>query len=144
MKATSDYPPMSSKAPLGNNPSGGKYRVLLVDDSIFVRKQLNQILSSEGFEILGQAENGVEGFQMYKEHHPNIDLVTMDITMPNLDGISCLEKILKFHRDARVVMISALGKEDLVKKALVTGAKNYIIKPLDRKKVLERIAAVLK
>ena len=66
------------------------------------------------------------------------------LVMPNLDGISCLEKILEFHREARVVMISALGKEDLVKKALVTGAKNYIIKPLDRKKVLERIAAVLK
>ena len=144
MKAKTDFPAASSKDPLGINPAGGKYRVLLVDDSMFIRKQLTQILSSEGFEILGQAENGLEGFQMYREFHPDIDLVTMDITMPNLDGISCLEKILKFDKNARVVMISALGKEELVKKALVTGARNYIIKPLDRKKVLERIAAALK
>jgi two-component system chemotaxis response regulator CheY len=67
----------------------------------------------------------------------------MDITMPNMDGISCLEKIVAFDSKARVIMISALGKEDLVKKALLAGAKNYIVKPLDRKKVLDRIKGVL-
>ena len=82
--------------------------------------------------------------EKYKEHHPNIDLVTMDITMPKLDGITALEKIIEFDKDAIVVMISALGKQELVKKSLLLGAKNYIIKPLDRKKVLERIVMVIK
>jgi len=110
---------------------------------MFVRKQLSQILTSEGFDVVGQAEDGNQGLELFKELHPDVDLVTMDITMPNMDGITCLEKIVVFDRNAKVVMISALGKEDLVKKALISGAKNYIIKPLDRKKVLEQIAGVL-
>ena len=124
-------------------PSGIPYKVLLVDDSMFVRKQLNQILSSEGFDVVGQAEDGLLGLELFKELHPNVDLVTMDITMPNMDGVTCLEKIIAFDRSAKVIMISALGKEDLVKKALMTGARNYIVKPLNRKKVLERISGVL-
>ena len=78
---------------------------------------------------------------MYKEYKP--DLVTMDITMPKMDGITALTKIIEYDKNARVVMVSALGKEDMVKKALLAGAKNYITKPLDRKKVLERIKMVL-
>ena len=74
---------------------------------------------------------------------PKCDLVTMDITMPKLDGISALEQIMAFDKNAKVVMVSALGKEELVKKSLMAGAKSYIVKPLDRKKVLERIAKVL-
>ncbi|MCG8453792.1 MAG: response regulator [Spirochaetales bacterium] len=144
MKASADYPTVNAKNPEGVDPFGRPYRVLLVDDSMFVRKQLSQILSSEGFEILDQAEDGNQGFMTYKQHYPDVDLVTMDITMPNMDGITCLEKILAFDKEAKVVMISALGKEDLVRKALVTGAKNFIVKPLDRKKVLERIRGVLK
>jgi len=144
MKAITDFPSINAKDPMGIKPSGQPYKVLLVDDSIFVRKQLGQILASEAFEIAGQASDGIEGLQLYKELYPDVDLVTMDITMPNMDGISCLEKIKEFDKDARVVMISALGKEDLVKKALLLGARNYIIKPLDRAKVLERIAVALK
>ena len=82
--------------------------------------------------------------EKYKEHYPNVDLVTMDITMPKMDGVTALEKIIEFDKNARVVMISALGKQDLVKKALMIGAKNYIVKPLDRKKVLERVVLSLK
>jgi two-component system chemotaxis response regulator CheY len=143
MKANADFPTLNAKNPQGLDPSGTPYRVLLVDDSMFVRKQLNQILSSEGFHVVGQAEDGVQGLVLFKELHPNVDLVTMDITMPNMDGITCLEKIISFDNGAKVIMISALGKEDLVKKALMAGAKNYIVKPLDRKKVLDRISGVL-
>ncbi len=121
--------------------SGSKYTVLLVDDSAFVLKQLKQILISENFLIVGTAENGVDAVEMYKELSPC--LVTMDITMPNMDGITALTQIIEYDKNARVVMISALGKEDMVKKALLAGAKNYITKPLDRKKVLERIKMVM-
>ena len=89
------------------------------------------------------AADGKEGVDKYKELCPNVDLVTMDITMPKMDGITALEQIMAFDKNAKVVMVSALGKEELVKKSLMTGAKSYIIKPLDRKKVLERIAKVL-
>jgi len=143
MKANADFPTINAKKPEGVSPSGVPYRVLVIDDSIFVRKQIGQILTSEGFEVVGQAGDGVEGIEKYKELSPGIDLVTLDITMPRMDGVTTLERILAFDPKATVVMISALGKQDLVKKALVTGAKNYIIKPLDRKKVLERITSVL-
>ena len=110
---------------------------------MFVSKQISQILTSEGFEVVGIAKDGIEGLEKYKELHPNLDLVTMDITMPNMDGVTCLQKIIEFDPDAKIVMISALGKQDLVKKSLLSGAKNYIVKPLDRAKVLERISTVL-
>ena len=125
----------------GINESGKKYRILLIDDSAFVVKQLQQIFVSENYKVVGTAENGEEGVLMYKEHKP--DLVTLDITMPKMDGITALTKIMEFDKEAKVVMVSALGKEDMVKKALLAGAKNYITKPLDRKKVLERIKMVL-
>lgn len=143
MQAKSDFPSINERTPDGHKPDGTPYRVLLVDDSIFIAKQLSQILSSEGYDVVGTAADGLIGVEMYKENFPNVDLVTMDITMPNMDGITALEKIMEFDKNARVVMISALGKEDLVKKALVTGAKSYIVKPLDRKKVLERIHSVV-
>jgi len=143
MQAKSDFPSINERTPDGHKPDGSSYRVLLVDDSIFIAKQLSQILNSEGYAVVGTAADGVQGVEMYKEHYPRLDLVTMDITMPNMDGITALEKIMEFDKNARVVMISALGKEDLVKKALVTGAKSYIVKPLDRKKVLERIHSVI-
>jgi two-component system chemotaxis response regulator CheY len=93
---------------------------------------------------VGTASDGALGLEKYKELHPDIDLVTMDITMPVMDGISALEKILEFDKNACVIMVSALGKEDIVKKSLLMGAKSYIVKPLDRKKVLERVVSVLK
>lgn len=143
MKATSDFPSINERSPDGIKNGGQAYRVLIVDDSMFVTKQISQILSSEGFEVIGTAADGVEGVEKYKELYPNIDLVTMDITMPKMDGVTALEHIVEFDKDAKVVMVSALGKQDLVKKALLAGAKNYIVKPLDRKKVLERVVSVL-
>lgn len=143
MIAKMDYPNINARKAFGQKPDGTAYRVLIVDDSMFVVKQITQILSSEGFEIIGTAGDGFLGLEKYKELHPNIDLVTMDITMPNMDGVTCLQKIIEFDPKACIVMISALGKQDLVKQSLLAGAKNYIVKPLDREKVLERISTVL-
>jgi two-component system, chemotaxis family, chemotaxis protein CheY len=143
MKANSDFPSLNAKPAAGLSPEGMPYNILVVDDSIFVKKQISQILSSEKFNIIDTASDGEEAIEKYKEHHPKIDLVTMDITMPKMDGITALEKIIEFDKSAKIVMVSALGKQELVKKSLLLGAKNYIIKPLDRKKVLERIVTVI-
>lgn len=144
MIAKSDMPNLNDKKPEGLKPEGTPYKVLIVDDSMFIAKQLGQILTSEGFDVVGTASDGIQGLERYKELFPAIDLVTMDITMPQMDGVSALEKILEFDKNAVVVMVSALGKEDVVKKCLLMGAKSYIVKPLDRKKVLERILSILK
>ncbi|HQO65295.1 MAG TPA: response regulator, partial [Spirochaetales bacterium] len=93
--------------------------------------------------VIATASDGLAGVEKYKELSPGIDLVTMDITMPKMDGVTALEKILEYDKNAVVVMVSALGKEDVVKKSLLLGAKSYIVKPLDRKKVLERILSIL-
>lgn len=143
MKTKQDFPSINERPPEGIKDDGTSYRVLIVDDSLFVAKQLGQILASEGYEVVATAADGKEGLDKYKELCPNVDLVTMDITMPKMDGITALEQIMNFDKNAKVIMVSALGKEELVKKSLLLGAKNYIIKPLDRKKVLERIAASL-
>lgn len=144
MKATSDFPNLNQKPADGLKEDGTPYKVIIVDDSIFVKKQLTQILQSEQFDVIDDASDGEEAVEKYKEHYPNVDLVTMDITMPKMDGITALEKIIEFDKNAKVIMISALGKQELVKKSLLLGAKNYIVKPLDRKKVLERIVMILK
>ena len=86
MKANADFPTINKKSPDGIDPSGIPYRVLIIDDSIFVRKQISQILTSEGYEIVGQAGDGVEGIEKFKELTPAVDLVTLDITMPRMDG----------------------------------------------------------
>lgn len=144
MKTKMDFPSINERKPEGQGDGGKAYRVLIVDDSMFVKKQISQILTSEGFEVVGTAADGLEGLEKYKELYPDVDLVTMDITMPKMDGISSLEKIIEFDKDAKVIMVSALGKQDLVKKALMLGAKNYIVKPLDRVKVLERVLQSIK
>ena len=143
MIAKSDVPSMNEKAPEGLKSDGTAYRVLVVDDSMFIAKQLGQIFTSEGFDLAGTAADGAQGLERYKELYPNIDLVTMDITMPVMDGVTALEKILEFDKNACIIMVSALGKEDVVKKSLLMGAKSYIVKPLDRKKVLERVVSIL-
>jgi len=128
----------------GIKPNGLPYRVLIVDDSAFIAKQLAKILTSEGFEVVDTAANGALGVKKYMALHPTVDLVTMDITMPGTDGVSALEKILEFDKEAKIIMISALGTDDMVKKCVLMGAKGYINKPLDRDKVLLRVVPVLK
>jgi two-component system chemotaxis response regulator CheY len=144
VKTLSDYPEINNRKPDGLSPSGQPYRVLVVDDSIFVKKQLSQILASEGFDIIDTASHGAEAVEKYKQHFPKVDLVTMDITMPGMDGITALEKIMEFDKNAKVVMVTALGRQDLVKRSFLLGAKNYIVKPLDRAKVLDRMVSSVK
>ena len=137
------FPNTDTGSSSGLKEDGTPYKVLIVDDSKFVKRQLSKILTSEGFEVIGTAAHGAEAVDKYKDMKEDIDLVTMDITMPGMDGITAMEKIVQFDSSARVVMVSALGKQDLVKKSFMLGASNYIVKPLNRDKVIERLSYVL-
>src|SRR5574344_619710 len=98
MKTKQDAPSIYERPPEGLKLDGTKFRVLIVDDSMFVAKQLGQILTSEGYEVVATAVDGKEGVDKYKELCPNVDIVTMDITMPRMDGITALEQIMAFDR----------------------------------------------
>ena len=110
-------------------------KVLIVDDAMFMRRMIKDILTDSGdFVVVGEAANGVEAMELYQELHP--ELVTMDITMPRMDGINAVRLIKKYDPDARIVMITALGQEKKVKESIVAGARGFIIKPLERERVL--------
>ncbi len=123
--------------------SGEPYRTMVVDDSVFVQKQMSTILNSEGFAVVETAGDGQEALEKYQANPDGIDFITMDITMPRMDGITALTKLIEFDPKVIVIMVSALGKEDLVKKSLLIGAKNYVVKPLNREKVVGRISSIL-
>ena len=114
--------------------------VLLVDDSEFMRNLLREILAGE-FEIVGEAENGVEAVEMYKEHRP--DLVMMDIVMPIRDGIEATAEIKNGDAGAHVIMCTSIGQEEKMKKAVKAGADGYITKPFQKPSVMDAIEDVL-
>lgn len=114
--------------------------VLIVDDIPFVRQTLKQILQEARYQVVGEAGDGQEALQMYAKLRP--DIVTMDIVMPRLGGIEAARKILKLHKDARILIISAMGQESLVMEAINVGARDFILKPFsaaDVIKALDRI-----
>lgn len=112
-------------------------RVLIVDDLPFMRGQLRAIAEAEGFTVAGEAVNGRDGVRKFVVLEP--DIVLLDITMPVLDGISALRKILAYDPDARVIMCSALDEEELIQRALHIGARDYIVKPF----LPQRVATAL-
>lgn len=118
------------------------YRILLVDDSKVMRLMLIKILKSAGYEIAGEACDGQKAIEQYKALQP--DLVTMDITMPNMSGIEAVQTIKAYDPNARIVMCSAMGQNFLMMEAMNAGARNFIIKPFNPKKVLDTIAAALR
>lgn len=109
--------------------------ILIVDDASFMRMMIKDILTKNGFNVVGEAENGLIAIQKYKELRP--DLVTMDITMPEMDGIQALKKIREITPDAKVVMCSAMGQQAMVIEAIQAGAKDFIVKPFHEDRVLE-------
>lgn len=117
-------------------------RIMLVDDSAIVRKNLRAILESVGHEIVAEAYDGKDVLDIYAKCNP--DLVTMDIGMPIIDGITALKLLVRTDLNARVVMISALGQKTKVLEAITIGAKSFIIKPFEKDKVIEVINNVLK
>ncbi len=115
-------------------------RILVVDDAVFMRHSLKLILEKAGYEIVGEAEDGSVAVNKYKELRP--DIVTMDITMPQLDGVSALKMIRSFDAKAKVIMISAMGQEGLVKEAVISGAIAFIVKPFKEDVVIETLKKI--
>ena len=116
-------------------------RILIVDDTLFMRTLLKNILFSGGHDIVGEAGDGDEAIERYKDLKP--DLVTMDVVMPKVNGIEALKAIKALDTNARVVMCTAVGQEQMVKLAIKAGARGYIVKPFQAPKVLEEIKNVL-
>jgi two-component system, chemotaxis family, chemotaxis protein CheY len=116
-------------------------RVLVVDDAAFMRKMVTDALAGGGHEVVGEASNGVEALDRFQELRP--DVTTLDITMPEKDGLSALKDILAFDPAARIVMCSALGQEAKVLEAIKSGAKDFVVKPFQGERVLDAVAKAL-
>lgn len=115
--------------------------ILIVDDSILMRRNLRVLLTEAGHEVVAEASNGLEGYREYAKHLP--DLVTMDITMPIMSGLDSLKKIIATYPEAKVIMISALDQKNMVFEAIQNGAMHYILKPITLEKMLLTINTVL-
>lgn len=116
-------------------------RILITDDALFMRVTLKNILTSNGYTVVGEAANGVESVDLYKRLKP--DLVTMDITMPEMDGLTALREIKSIDPSATVVMCTAMGQKSLVVEAIQAGAKDFIVKPFQPERVLEAMTKLL-
>lgn len=115
--------------------------VLIVDDAAFMRMMIKNILSKAGYEIVGEAENGAQAVAKFKDLKP--ELTTMDITMPEMDGISAVKEIMKMDPSAKVIMCSAMGQQAMVIDAIQAGAKDFIVKPFQPNRVLEAVQKVV-
>jgi two-component system, chemotaxis family, chemotaxis protein CheY len=119
-------------------------RVLVVDDALFMRRMLSDILKKEGIEVCGEAENGKDAIDKYQQLKP--DLVTMDIVMPKIeeiDGIGAVKEIVKVDAQAKIIMVSAMGQHSLVVEAIQAGAKDFVTKPFQPSRVIEAVKRAL-
>ncbi|MCI8327526.1 MAG: response regulator [Lachnospiraceae bacterium] len=115
--------------------------VLICDDAAFMRMMIKDILTKNGYDIAGEAENGAKAVEKYQETKP--DVVLMDITMPEMDGIQALKKIKEGDANACVIMCSAMGQQAMVIEAIQSGAKDFIVKPFQAERVLEAVKKVV-
>jgi len=118
------------------------YTVMLVDDAAFMRMMLKDILSNNGYQVIGEAENGQVAVEKYSDLKP--DITIMDITMPEMDGLQAVKEIRSRDPQARVIMCSAMGQQAMVIEAIQSGAKDFVVKPFQAERVLEAVAKALK
>lgn len=115
--------------------------ILIVDDAAFMRMMIKDILTKNGYEVVGEAENGAIAINKYKELIP--DLVIMDITMPEVDGIQAVKEIKKMSTDSQIIMCSAMGQQAMVIESIQAGARDFIVKPFQAERVVEAVKKVL-
>ena len=116
-------------------------KILICDDAAFMRMMIKDILTKNGYEVAGEAENGAKAVEKYNELKP--DLVLMDITMPEMDGIQALKKIKEDYPDAKIVMCTAMGQEGMVVDAIKSGARDFIVKPFNAERIVQTAQAIL-
>ncbi|HBV86004.1 response regulator [Desulfosporosinus sp.] len=116
--------------------------IMIVDDAAFMRMMLKDILLKNGFNVVGEAENGVMAVEKYKELQPNLTI--MDITMPEMDGLQSVKEIRKLDSKARIIMCSAMGQQAMVIEAIQSGAKDFVVKPFQAERVVEAVTKALK
>jgi len=116
-------------------------KILIVDDATFIRKMVKDILIPRGFEIAGEATNGSEAVKMYEDLNP--DLVTMDITMKEKDGLESAKEILLKHPDARIIMVTALGQEKMLVESFKAGVKDFVVKPFKPERIISAVEKAL-
>ena len=116
-------------------------KIMVVDDAAFMRMMVKDTLSKGGYTDVCEASDGVEALQLYKDTKP--ELVLMDITMPNMDGLEALKEIKAYDADATVVMCSAMGQETMVIEAIKSGAKDFIVKPFKPNRILDTVSKIL-
>jgi len=112
-------------------------KILIVDDAAFMRVTLKNMITKAGFEVIGEATNGRDAIDKYSDLRP--DLVTMDITMPDMNGLEAVKNIIKIDKNATIIMCSAMGQKDIIIEAIQAGAKDFIVKPFQEERVIETI-----
>lgn len=115
-------------------------RVMIVDDAAFMRASIRKMIETENYSVVGEAENGEEAIRQFKKLSP--DIITMDITMPMMNGIEATKAILSLDPNVKVVMVSAMGQENFVKEAIIGGAANFIVKPFNKETLLRILDTV--
>ena len=116
-------------------------RILVVDDAAFMRMMVRDMLKKIEYQVVGEAEDGFQAVKMYKELKP--DLVTMDVTMPEMDGLEAVKEIMAFDKNAKIIMISAMGQQAIVMDCIKAGAKDFIVKPFNIDRLEEAVKKVL-
>ena len=116
-------------------------KVLVVDDAAFMRMTIKKMIESEGHTVVGEAGNGVEAVQKYMEIQP--DVVMLDITMPEMNGVDALKRIKELDPNAKVIICSAMGQQAMVAQAIQSGAKDFIVKPFEKDRIIAALKRVL-
>lgn len=140
MKSRHDFPSMNEKTPEGVKPGGISFKIMLVEDQDFQRKQTRQILESEGYEVVAEAHNGQEAITMYDKLQGKVDLIITDLDMPILDGYALLFELKKTRNVAtKIIFMSDETTKGVLQDVLSMGALDFILKPIQRTRLLERV-----
>jgi two-component system, chemotaxis family, chemotaxis protein CheY len=144
MKSRHDFPDVNTKTPDGIKPGGKPYKVLVVDNKDFQRKQLVQVLESEKYKVVAQATNGQEALDLYNQHEKDLDLITTSLDMPVVDGYAFMFELMKKKPKVKIAFISDDTTKGVIEDLLKMGASDFILKPIERVRILDRIRLVMK
>jgi len=114
--------------------------MMIIDDAAFMRLSIRRMVENNDYEIIAEGSDGLQAIELYKEHRP--DITTLDITMPNMNGIEALKAIRSIDGNAKIIMVSAMGQENLIREAVMNGASSFLVKPFQKDKLLEVLDSI--